>query len=78
MTGDIETQITLNEKDLHELISLLQRTKYFSASVTEAFKFDKSNDNTVARMAFDASGHLYQSSSYLLSLFEDFGLVEKA
>ena len=73
----MEIQFTLNEKDLQELISLLQRTNYFAATVIEAYKFDGTFDSFVSKISFDASGHLYQSSGYLLSLFKDLGLIEK-
>lgn len=77
MSGNIDIQITLNEKDVNELISLLQRTKYFANEVITWYKFDGSHDEKVAKLSFDASGHLYQSSGYLLNLFNELGLTNK-
>lgn len=68
-------QVTFNEKEMQELVSLLTRTQMFSKNVIEIYKFDGSNDSIIAPMAFDASGHLYQSSGVLLSLLKDMGVV---
>ena len=75
MSGNIDIQMTLNEKDVNELISLLKRTEHFAKEVIQWYKLDGTNDEKVARMSFDASGHLYQSSGYLINLFKDMGVI---
>ena len=70
-------QVTFNDKEMEELVSLLSRVQMFSSNVIQQYRFDGSNNDIIAASAFDAAGHLYQSSGVLLSILKETGVVSK-
>lgn len=73
----IKVNIEFDDNDIKELVTLLKDTKKIADVIMNGYRFDGSADSDTAKYIWSNSGKLYQSSSYLLNLFDEMKLIDK-
>lgn len=73
----VRVNIEFDDNDIKELVTLLKDTKKIANDVMNGYRFDGSADSDTAKYIWSNAGRLYQSSSYLLNLFDEMKLIDK-